>query len=343
MKLGIQVTGAMSAEELLAHAAAADRLRLDRYWIAENPYEQSAAVVGAAVAVAHPELDLGVGIVSARLRHPVVLAQDYLAMANFSRASVILGLGVGFDSERIALSLPRRSGLKLLSETISVLRRLGRGESVPSWDADLAGTVGLRFAARPLPIYVGAIGPKTLKFSGREADGVILSKYASLSYIEEAVTRAIEARREVGEAETFGLVGYTLFGGVVGREEASRRLKPPIAGFLRELVRQPAILALWNGLGRPDEFAKLARWLEEGSSALDVIPDELVDELAIWGEPDRCVEGLRRYRAAGLKEVALGVGRWLGDAERVTGDVEAVVRAWRSAEVGESLASDATP
>lgn len=53
------------------------------------------------------------------------------------------------------------------------------------------------------------------------------------------------------------------------------------------------------------DFLGILEKLAAGTPASEVIPDELVDELAIAGTPDECAAALKRYADAGVTEAGL--------------------------------------
>jgi alkanesulfonate monooxygenase SsuD/methylene tetrahydromethanopterin reductase-like flavin-dependent oxidoreductase (luciferase family) len=69
----------------------------------------------------------------------------------------------------------------------------------------------------------------------------------------------------------------------------------------------PVYAEFHRWLGRDDRLAGMWKAWEEGDrkAALDAIPDSVVDELIVWGHPDKCHETLQRYIANGITTLAL--------------------------------------
>ena len=59
----------------------------------------------------------------------------------------------------------------------------------------------------------------------------------------------------------------------------------------------PVYAAFHEWLGRGDELADLWRLWKEGDrkAAAASIPNEVVDELLVWGKPEQCREHIQRY------------------------------------------------
>src|SRR5207244_10953191 len=73
-----------------------------------------------------------------------------------------------------------------------------RGVVVPTGKERASGTVMLKVGKRPVPIYISAEGPRTLRVAGRVCDGVILGTGFDLDVLEWAEARIAEGAREAG-------------------------------------------------------------------------------------------------------------------------------------------------
>jgi alkanesulfonate monooxygenase SsuD/methylene tetrahydromethanopterin reductase-like flavin-dependent oxidoreductase (luciferase family) len=102
-------------------------------------------------------------------RHPAVLARQAVTLSDASGGRFELGLGSGSVPEELAafgvstLSGPERSGR--LRETLEVLTRLWRGESV-SYAGEhfsLSEARQLPVPSHPIPILLGGTGPRTME------------------------------------------------------------------------------------------------------------------------------------------------------------------------------------
>jgi len=71
----------------------------------------------------------------------------------------------------------------------------------------------------------------------------------------------------------------------------------------------PVYAAFHEWLGRGEQLADMWRLWKEGDrkAALAAIPDSLVDELIVWGPPEKCREHVARYIANGVTTPALAL------------------------------------
>jgi alkanesulfonate monooxygenase SsuD/methylene tetrahydromethanopterin reductase-like flavin-dependent oxidoreductase (luciferase family) len=71
----------------------------------------------------------------------------------------------------------------------------------------------------------------------------------------------------------------------------------------------PVYAAFHEWLGRGDRLGDMWRLWKEGDrkGALAAIPDDVVDELIVWGSPEQCREHIQRYVANGVSAPALAL------------------------------------
>jgi alkanesulfonate monooxygenase SsuD/methylene tetrahydromethanopterin reductase-like flavin-dependent oxidoreductase (luciferase family) len=324
--LSIRLSSDLSSDVLADCVVAAQRAGLYGCWFAENPYERSALVSVAGVAKHGPDLHLGVGVLVARLRHPVVIAQDATAADAFCAQPLRIGLGAGLgDVNRRTLGLPKRSGFAVMDEALHALRTLCPGGSIDTTDG--LRSLSLVAPGRPLPLLIGAIGPKTVTFAAEHADGVVFSLGSSLTYLEDVVRDTRQIRH--APDDPFELVAYAYFAGDLTDEEVDSHLQPLMGSLLRMVSDNPAIAVMLRGLDvSVRDVAAMHAMIEEGRSAARVVPRRLVEALVLVGSPDRCAERLTQYARTGLTELALGIGRWVPDIRRTMRDVADVARRW---------------
>ena len=307
----------------------AEDVGLDRCWFADNPYERSGLMSAAAVSGQTSKLGLGVGTVSARARNPVILAQDINAVASYCSGRFAVGLGLGHESDREALGLPKRSGLEILERTTGVLRQLLAGEAVTLGSEQSAGGARLRTETYPIPILFGAVGPRTLALAARLADGVILSLGASSAYLQEAVSTVAAARGASGRPR-FEIVAYVFYGGAGDQFTANRFIRPMLAKYARAALTDPHIALLFKDSELSNKLVDESdRRMTEGGTFEDAMSDTMIDDFSIWGTPSQCIGTLDSYSSIGVTEVALGVGSWLPDPVQAIHEIGNLVRAWR--------------
>src|ERR1700691_5218841 len=193
---------------MLGHARVADEAGLDFVSLGDHPYfaERLDAYAALGFVLGATSNIAGAVIMTNLLSRPApILARTVTGLSTISGGRVILGLGAGGKWEEIvALGVPRLSPaarIRALEEAILVVRALSGGGDPVTFDGEFYQVTDLAPAVIPSPpIWVGALGPKALAVTGRNADGWIPGHLADWRSTEVAEGRPIvdEAALSVG-------------------------------------------------------------------------------------------------------------------------------------------------
>ena len=200
--LGLE-SGVHQVSEMLGHARLADEAGLDIFNVSDHPcfaerldaYAALGFVLGATSNIT------GAVIMTNLLSRPApILARTVTGLSTISGGRVVLGIGAGgMWEEIVALGVPRLSPaarIRALEEAIVVVRALSGGGDPITFDGEFYQVTGLTPAAAPTPpIWIGALGPKNLAVTGRQADGWIPGHLA-----DWRSTQVLESRPLVDEA-----------------------------------------------------------------------------------------------------------------------------------------------
>ncbi|NUR89423.1 MAG: LLM class flavin-dependent oxidoreductase [Nonomuraea sp.] len=169
---------------LLDGARFADERGFAAVWTPERhfhpfggPYPNP-AVTGAAVAAVTSRVAVRAGSVVAPLHHPVRVAEEWSVIDNLSGGRAGIALASGWHAGDFALrpeNYARRR--EALTETLSAVRRLWRGESLPLTGGS-GDPVDVRLYPAPvqpeLPVWITSAGsPETFREAGRLGAGVL--------------------------------------------------------------------------------------------------------------------------------------------------------------------------
>ena len=241
-----------------------------------------------------PGFRLGTAIAPAFTRGPATLAITAAALAEVAPGRFMLGIGSSSD---VIVgqwnATPFVEPWRRVRDTIRFLRTAMAGEKVDA-TYDTFAVSGFRLARPPEvapPILVAALRSGMLRLAGREGDGAIVN-WLSASDLPRVAA-------EVGPGKE---IVARIF--VMPTEDASvaRAMgKRFIAAYLNVGV----YAAFHEWLGRGEILKPMwDRWAGgDRKGALEVIPDELVDELIGWGTPAQQRAFVDRYAAAGATPV----------------------------------------
>ncbi len=195
-RLGVMFDRARPPEELIGFARAAQECGLDEFWVVED-LGWAGSVASAATALACTDrIAVGIGIAPAPLRNPALLAMELAALERLHPGRLIAGIGHGVGEWMAQVGAAVASPLTLLEETIAGVRALLTGGVVEHSGryVTIDGVALTHPPAAVPPLLAGVLRPRSLRLSGRVADGTILPEGAGPA----AVTAAIDTIAAAG-------------------------------------------------------------------------------------------------------------------------------------------------
>jgi probable F420-dependent oxidoreductase len=252
-----------------------------------------------------PSLRLGTAIVPAFTRGPGCLAQSVGSLA--SAAPGRLALGIGTSSDVIVErwnGIPFEKPYERTRDMVRFLRHALTGEKV-NVELETFTVRGFRLGVvppEPVPILVAALREGMLRLAGREGDGAIIN-WLSAQDVTKVAPIVHGAAQPAGTSKE---IVARIFVAPVDNAESVRSLgRFAIAAYLNV----PVYAAFHEWLGRGEVLGEMWRLWKEGDrrGALAAIPDHVVDELIIWGPPEKCREHIQRYIDAGVTTPALAL------------------------------------
>lgn len=320
MKLGLNIgyLGAGYASNGLELAIEADRLGYDVCWVAES-HGSDAATVLAWVAAHTARIGIGSSVFQIPARSPAMTAMTSVTLDTLSQGRFRLGLGVsgpqvseGWHGVRWAKPLGR------LREYAEITRKALRRELLTHdgthWTLPLPDGPGkpLILSLRPtqerIPLYLAAIGPKSLELAGEIADGWLAS-FFSPEFGPELLKHVETGRRRAGSdsgavLHDFDVVAMTPI--AVGDDVRA----------CADAVRWYAALYL-GGMGSKEHnyynqlacrmgFAEEAAEVQERylkkdlSGAAAAVPFDFLDATSLLGPKRRIARRMKDFAAAGV-------------------------------------------
>ena len=295
----------VSASETVELCVEAEALGFGGVWVAESQsvFRDAFTILGA-VAGRTERLLLSTGVTNPVTRHISVLAGTHATLAELAPGRVIVALGRGESAVRTAGLRP--ATLKRMEDAVHSLRLLLAGQTT-TWDG---AEIRLAWPACPVPIYITASGPKTLRLAGRVADGVLFQSGAAPQLIEWALSQiqagAQEAGRHLGDLTVCARVGCC----VDDDADAARdRMRPYAATAAKTVfdsapadVLQPALVRDVAALREAYDYYGQAQF---DASHRELLTPAIVDAVAITGTPDRVAERIGRIADFGVDRIVL--------------------------------------
>jgi len=256
-----------------------------------------------------PSLRGGVAIVPAFTRGPALLAQTAASMADAAPGRFALGIGASSPAivERWN-AIPFEHAFQRTRDVLRFLRRALTGEKVAE-RYDTFEVQGFRLGVvpeQPPPLLVAALRPGMLRLAGDEGGGAIVN-WLSANDVERVAPYArgkeIVARIFVAPSDDFAQVRA-----MTARSITSYLNVDVYAKFHEWLGRGPVLQPMWDAWRHGDR-----------AKALELVPDEVIDDLIVWGTPGQIRDRVERYAQHGVTTTApaiLGRGEAVRDVVR---------------------------
>ncbi len=301
-KLGLVLGSAMPPEQLLPAAMDADRCGLDELWFTEDCFFTGGISGATAALAATPRIQVGLGVVSAMLRHPALLAMELATMGRAFPGRVIAGIGLGVPAWLRQVGLLPRSSLGAMTECVTAVQQLIAGQRLDVAGDEFAfADVALAHpVAGHLPIYLGVCGPRMLRLSGEISDGTILSAGAGVRYVSWARKQVDKGRAAAGRSDAHRITVFALYAVDQDRNRAREEVRAPLALY----TAAGGVDAITDAEGISDALAAM---LQRGGADLIAreMPDSWIDELSVCGTPEDCAHRIAEFYKAGADSVAL--------------------------------------
>ena len=288
--VGVWVFPDAPAPELVDLARHVEDLGLDELWVGdEGPAREPFAVLAAA-AVATERIRLAIGVTNPYVRHPGVAAAGMLTIHELSGGRAVLGVGAGGQMSLSPFGLQAIQPTGRVREFLDVARAVATGTPAQGYSPpDVAVTEAA--AGAPLPLFVGARGPRLNRLASERADGAFVSGMPPFRY--SAV---------VGWARSVRPIDIALYPSVAFTEEAVERHRPEM---IWSLLDAPPDTRQELGLDA-DVVRAAAEALRGGNPepARRLIDDTVFQRVMLAGPPavvgKRLAELVREHRPASV-------------------------------------------
>lgn len=258
---------------------------------------------------------LGPVVTNPLTRHPVVTAGAITGIDHLSGGRAFLGIGTGHTAA-LNLDMPAAT-LSHLRAYVEAVRACLAGRPI-AYD----GRCPLfTLRSRPLPIYIGATGPRTMRLAGQIADGVIIRTALLPPVIrfclDQVRAGAQEAGRDPASIDVWFMVSASV---APTRSEAIEQVKATCVSaahsvFARRidpLLAPPDVVPSVQELLRRYVPVDHSRQTPQGNRNARIfdeldIGEYLLEAFAVAGTPQEWVQRARALAAAGATQLFMGL------------------------------------
>ena len=293
-EVGVLIPPHIPAGQLADYAQKAERLGFAGVWVAEDCFLHGAFAQAATILASTTSLQVGMGIIPAAARNVAFAAMEVATLAGLHPGRLAVGVGHGMPGWLDQAGARPSSPLTLLEEYIQALRWLLAGQRV-----DYAGRYvrlsGVQLTHVPPvapPVFAGVRGPRSLRLSGKIAQGTILAEPVTPEYLSVVAKQINSAGHQI--------VAYN-FASVDDDPAVARRRVRDALAVTGEPDWQPHVAVLEFAA----ELAELRRIAGSSAAFAAALPDSWVDRLAVVGRPERARQQLIALHQHGASHTVL--------------------------------------
>jgi alkanesulfonate monooxygenase SsuD/methylene tetrahydromethanopterin reductase-like flavin-dependent oxidoreductase (luciferase family) len=288
----------------LRAAQLADELGYDSFWVPEAwGYEISTLLTEMALSTKH--IRLGTGILNVYSRSPGLIAMTAATLDEISGGRFVLGIGP--SGKRVIEGFHGRAFDKPLTQVrdvIRVVRTLLAGGKLSDAGAELHEYRPFALEMKPLrpsiPIYVAALRPKAIESIGELADGWMPTFWPYERIADGRKLIEAGARKAGRDPSAIVTAPFTtalpIAGG--GASMMAKRIVSFYIGGMGDYY-----IELLSGFGFADECKRIAELYQDKGTraqAADAVSDRMIEALTVAGDPQHCIDELKRRRGFGI-------------------------------------------
>jgi 5,10-methylenetetrahydromethanopterin reductase len=301
--IGMMLHGGTAPNRLSELSKKVESLGFGSLWLSED-YFFLGGVASAAIALEATEsIQVGVGILSAVVRHPAVTAMEVATLVNAYPGRLLTGIGHGLPVWTQQMGLYPKSPLKALRQVVESVRALLGGETLNSKGElfEFNDVTLIHPVAGDVPILTGVIGPKSLELSGEIADGTIMSVIAGPKYLEYVKRHvAVGAAKSGRDADKHMLPTFVIYNVDEDGDAARAGARAGVAFYLWAIGPSP----MTEVYGINEQLTAMIA--EGGLEAVSAqMPADWLDLFAVSGTPADCAEQIPAFLDAGATSLVL--------------------------------------
>jgi 5,10-methylenetetrahydromethanopterin reductase len=288
------------------YAIQAEKIGFDHLWITDH-FNNRNVYVSLAIASAYTErIKFGPGVTNPYLVHPTVTAQAVATLNEIAPGRVFCGLGAGDKTTLQMVNMKQTKPLTTIRESVRIIREITSGKTLEMQGAifKISGAKLNFRVTKPIPVFIGAQGPKMLALAAEIGDGVLINASHprdienAMKFIREGVERAGK------KLDNLSISAYTSFSIASSYDKAFKAVVPVVAYII---AGSPEIILKRHGIS-VDLANKIRnaivhnRWKE----AFSCVDNNMVEAFSICGTPETCVYKIDKLLKVGINQIVAG-------------------------------------
>lgn len=275
----------------------AEKVGFDSVWTGDQltgyPNVLETWTTMATVAARTKLVRIAIGVTDPYRRHSAELAHMGATLDIISNGRLIFGIGAGARIYLEPYGIVWDHPVARMREAIDVIIKLWT-ERIVNYEGEFYKLHGARLQPKPIqkphpPIWVAGNHQLSMKLAAELADGWLPQLHSPETYKEDL-------RKIDRWAESFGRnkkeIEHAVLLSIAVADDHDKALK------VAEEAKQRLI---WD----KDRMKRFGYELPRTVKKAEELPFELVEECAVFGTPDECIEGLQKYINAGVEHIVI--------------------------------------
>ena len=301
VSFGVEFLAAEPANKLADVVSLSEKAGLEYAWITDHYNNRDSFSLLTYIAAKTDTIKLGTGVTNPYTRTAIQLASAIATVQETSNGRAVFGIGPGdkvtFDSVGIQWDRP----LARVKETVEIVKALLAGEKV-TYQGEVYNikSAKLGFKPDPVPVYIGAQGPKMLELAGEYGDGALINASHPLDFKAAIPLLKKKAR---GDFSGYDVGAYTSFSMAERKEDALKAAKPVVAFIV---AGSPDSVFERHDIAIEDVSAVRDGFKSGFSKAISCVTEQMVDAFSICGTHQECQDRIEELVSAGVTQVIMG-------------------------------------
>lgn len=310
----LQSSEAQVYANVLEQVSLADKLGFGCAWFVEHhtmpgySHSSKPELILAALSQRTRAIRLGLAVIPLPYHHPIHVAEKIATLDILSKGRLEVGIGRGFAPAEYALfGKEMGASRELVEESLTILRASFGGAPM-TFDGNHYRVDSLELVPRVIqrphpPLWSAAVSPESFKRIAAQGMGVLTGPFKPWFMLESDIETYRQNWRE-NAAPRIGMSVSMLC--LPDGKRARAIAKDAFSWFYRELYKTtlPVLEKLYPSY---EHFASLGRYRQLMKLGINLKFLETFG-MAVAGSPQQCIDGLERFRAAGVTNLLCGIG-----------------------------------
>jgi 5,10-methylenetetrahydromethanopterin reductase len=288
------------------YAIQAEKTGFDYLWITDHFNNRNVYVSLSIVSAYTERIKFGPGVTNPYLAHPVVTAQAVATLNEVAPGRVVCGLGVGDKTTLQMVNVEQSKPLATIRESVRIIREIASGRTL-EMQGEIFKASGAKLSFKvtnPVPVFIGAQGPKMLALAAEIGDGVLINA-SHPKDVENAVKSVREGAARAGKKlEDLSISAYTSFSIASSYDKALKAVIPVVAYIV---AGAPEMILVQHGIS-VELASKIRDAIVHGQwkEAFSYVDSNMVEAFSICGTPETCIEKIDKLVKVGVNQIVAG-------------------------------------